>query len=97
MPDTCFVCGNTKAKDPSVSFHRFPMDPERRSKWITYLHLKESAVKDFHRVCSRHFPNGDGTNNDPCLTLGKRFASPMKCWSARSKRAKTRSLRLEVS
>lgn len=93
MPDACLVCGNTKAKDHSVSFHRFPKDQERRSKWISSLQLKENVVKDFHRVCSRHFPNGDAINNDLNLTLGKKFASPMKSWSARSKRAKARKIR----
>ena len=92
MPDICVVCGNTKSKDHSVSFHRFPKDPMKRSKWIGCLKLKESCVKDHHRVCSRHFPSGDATNNDPSLVLGKKFASLMKHWSARSKRAKARSL-----
>ena len=38
MPDMCVVCGNTKSKDRSCSFHRFPKDPTKRS----CLELKES-------------------------------------------------------
>ena len=30
----CYVCGNTKAKDPSVTFQRIPKDPEKRALWI---------------------------------------------------------------
>ena len=30
----CGFCGNTKAKDPSVTFHRIPKEPEKRALWI---------------------------------------------------------------
>lgn len=39
--------------------------------------LVEEDLKDFHRVCTRHSPDGDATK-DPQLDLGKRFASPKK-------------------
>lgn len=46
-------------------------------------------IKDYHHVCSRHFPDSDASK-DPQLTLGKRFASPKKHWTDRAKRAKSR-------
>lgn len=90
MPgDTCVVCGNTRAKDKSVSMHRFPQDKAKRQRWIEALSLQDVVIEDHHRVCSRHFPNADA-RNDPQLTLGKRFASPKKQWTGRAKRAKKR-------
>ena len=76
MPgDVCVVCGNSRAKDRSVSMHRFPRGPTRRKQWLKALKVDEKDVKDHHRVCSRHFANADASNT-PDLTLGKRFASP---------------------
>lgn len=90
MPgNTCIVCGNTCAKDKSVSMHRFPKDQDKRRRWIEALDLKDVVIKDYHRVCSRHFPDADGSK-DPQLTFGKRFASPKKHWTDRAKRAKIR-------
>lgn len=90
MPgDTCVVCGNTRGKDPNVSFHRFPTDPARREVWLRVFQLEQSQVKAHFRVCSRHFPAGDA-KKAPQLNLGKRFASPMKKSTSRAKRAKTR-------
>ena len=84
----CTVCGNTKASDPSVSFHRVPKDPIKLAEWLDLLQLQEDSIKPSTRVCSRHFPGGDPSKS-PSLTLGKRFASPLKQGS-RAKRAKTR-------
>ena len=89
MPgDTCVCCGNSRQKDPSVSMHQFPRDPTLRSKWIKALKLDGSAIKDHHRVCSRHFPQGNAKNK-PSISLGKCFASPKKSWTGQAKRAKT--------
>ena len=41
------------------------------------LNLSEVDIKSNAHVCSRHFP-GDDASKPPCLSLGKRFASPMK-------------------
>ena len=63
MPgDTCVFCGNTRQKDPSVSMHRFPQDPKLRSEWIKALKLDDRAIKSHHRLCSRHFPQGNRNN-----------------------------------
>ena len=62
-------------KDRSVSLHCFPQSQPKRERWINALELTEGDLKDYHRVCSRHFPDGDTTKN-PQLNLGKRSASP---------------------
>ena len=73
----CLVCGNTYKNDPSISLHQFTSVPARRAIWLKVFGLKEDSIKYYHRVCSRHFPNGDPMN-DPVSTVGKRFASPIK-------------------
>ena len=97
MPgDHCIVCGNTRRKDKSISLHRLPKDPARRRRWIVNLGLDEESLKDFHWVCSRHFPNAN-PKNDPQLTVGKRFASPVKQWMPRAKRVVKRDEIRELS
>ena len=87
MPSTCIVCKKTlSTKTKSVSMYRFPKDLAKRSQWLSVLHLTEESIKEHHRVCSRHFPSGDGTQI-PSLNLGKRFASPKKIFSPRGVRA----------
>ena len=74
MPSTCIVCKKTlSTKTKSVSMYRFPKDLAKRSQWLSALHfgkrsqwlsalhLTEESIKEHHRVCSRHFPSGDGT------------------------------------
>jgi len=41
----CVVCGNTKASDPSVSFHRVPKNPGKRAEWLERLQLREDSIK----------------------------------------------------
>ena len=90
MPgDVCIVCGNNRAKDNSISLHRIPRNPSKRERWIAGLGLDEAGLRDYHRVCSRHFPNADAQNT-PDITIGRRFASPKKQWTSRAERAKTR-------
>ena len=101
----CHVCGNTRAKDPSVSFHCIPKDTPRRAKWLKALGLCESDLKQSTRICSQHFPDADN-KKEPSLCLGKlfqfvhvfykhllligkRFASPIE-QGPRAKRAKDR-------
>ena len=70
MPgDQCIVCGNTRHKDKSVSLHRVPRKEPKRGRWLEAIDLVEEDLKDFHRVCSRHFLDGDATK-DPQLNLG---------------------------
>ena len=41
------------------------------------LCLDEGDLRNYHRVCSRHFLNADA-RHIPDITLGKHFASPRK-------------------
>ncbi len=97
MPgDMCIVCKNSRVKDPNVSFHRFPVEPALRGKWLRVFKLEESQVKSYSKVCCRHFPGGD-TKLDPQATLGKRFASPNKKGTPRAKRARARESTQQLS
>ena len=78
LGDTCIVCDNTWAKDPSVSLHHFPKEKQRGK--IKALQLKDNDIGSQDQVCSKHFPEGDAKSHDPRLNLRKRFASPKKRW-----------------
>ena len=52
------VCGNTKAKDPNVTFHRIPKETDRGARWLEVFGICD-VVKESTRVCCRHFPDGD--------------------------------------
>ena len=87
----CCVCGNSRSKDPGVSFHRFPnqrMYPERRAVWLQVFGMCEEDIGPDARVCSRHFPCGD-VKHAPTMTVGRRFVSPIKR-GLRAERAKQR-------
>ncbi len=74
---SCYVCKHTKAQDPGVHMHLFPVNTEKRQQWCQALNTQEKDLPKDARVCSRHFPNGDAVNL-PSLSLGKRFASPKR-------------------
>ena len=93
---TCTVCGNNRSQDPSVSFHRFPSNPDRRARWLSVFGMEESELRSQTRVCSRHFPDGDA-KTEPMATLGKRFTSPIKGKLPRAKRAKSRDVSKEFA
>ena len=69
--------GDTKATDPSVSFHRIPKDLVRRATWTEALQIRKETVGSSTRVYSRHFLNGD-PRNTPSILLEKRLVSPIK-------------------
>ena len=67
----CCVCGNARTTDPSVSFHRFAKEQDRRALWLSVFELSEDNIKaSTTRVCSRHFPDGD-SRKPPSTSLGK--------------------------
>ena len=87
----CCVCGNSRSKDPGVSFHRFPnkrIHPERRAVWLQVFGMGKEDIGLDARVCSRHFPCGD-IKHDPPMTVEKRFASPIKVREFSSSRRKS--------
>ena len=86
---TCIVCNKVKKKGDTRSFFHIPKTADKRSLWLKNLQIDESSIKEHHRVCSEHFPNGDRIQ-PPSLTLGPRFISPKKCYTERGKRAQKR-------
>ena len=69
----------------TIGLHRFPMkDKSKLQQWLKALNLKEADITESSRICSRHFPNCDAKLL-PSLHLGKCFASPKKCSTARAK------------
>ena len=91
MPSTCLICKKTAKKGSNVSMHRIPpkSDSVNRQRWLMALNLTEGDVSEHHRICSRHFQNGD-TTQIPSLNLGERFISPKKSSSQRCKTARKR-------
>ena len=90
MPgDSCIVCGNSRKKNPLLKYHRFPSDTERRAQWLQVFKITLKDIKPHHRVCSRHFKDGNPENR-PETTVGRRFASPVRKDTPRSKRAEQR-------
>ena len=79
MPSTCLICKKIAKKGSNVSMHRIPpkSDSVNRQRWLMALNLTEGDVSEHHRICSRHFQNGD-TTQIPSLNLGERFISPKK-------------------
>ena len=48
-------CVNRFSKGSGIKFYRFPVDPERRRRWITALNRKEWQPSEYSWVCSDHF------------------------------------------
>ena len=62
-----FFCRNTPT-DKDISFHAFPHDEPRRTKWIRYCdHPLEFKPKVHSKVCSKHFTK-DQFTRDPQFT-----------------------------
>ena len=91
MPSTCLICKKTAKKGSNASMYRIPPKSEavNRQKWLVALNLTEDDVLENHRICSKHFRNGDSTQI-PTLHLGAQFASPKKAASQRCKTSRKR-------
>ena len=63
MPNTCIVCGHTKAKAPcetkDVWMFRFPADQSRKEQWLKVVRLKVGDITEKSHICSQHFLAGD--------------------------------------
>ena len=79
MPaDVCVVCGNSRGKDSPACFHAsHSQKPDEEREMDVALCLDEGDLRNYNRVCSRHFLNADA-RHIPDITLGKHFASPRK-------------------
>ncbi|KAI4881573.1 hypothetical protein NFI96_009995 [Prochilodus magdalenae] len=55
---TCHVLSSVWYNS-EISFHRFPVDPEVRARWLTQIRRDNFSPLQSIRVCSRHFSTGD--------------------------------------
>uniref|UniRef100_A0A3Q1EDX7 Uncharacterized LOC110961749 n=1 Tax=Acanthochromis polyacanthus TaxID=80966 RepID=A0A3Q1EDX7_9TELE len=57
MVHTCVVsgCRNRRTPGTSLSFYRFPRDPDRKQRWINAVNREGWVPNDGSRLCSTHF------------------------------------------
>ncbi|XP_029314921.1 THAP domain-containing protein 5 isoform X2 [Cottoperca gobio] len=57
MVHTCVVtgCRNRRTPGTTLSFYRFPRDPERKQRWIAAVNREGWVPNDGSRLCSNHF------------------------------------------
>ena len=63
-------CDNNYRKNPELSFHKIPKNPELKKKWFQVL--KRKGVLEFNssnRVCSAHFAGGIKTYMNNIQTI----------------------------
>uniref|UniRef100_A0A672HFA8 THAP-type domain-containing protein n=1 Tax=Salarias fasciatus TaxID=181472 RepID=A0A672HFA8_SALFA len=65
MPKSCCVvgCSNHNMKDKKLSFHIFPIDPDRQTKWVNTVKRVEPDGSEWtptHTtvLCGEHFLSG---------------------------------------
>ncbi|KAJ8013080.1 hypothetical protein DPEC_G00049580 [Dallia pectoralis] len=65
MVHTCVVtgCRNRRIPGTSLSFYRFPRDPDRKQRWISAVNRKGWLPNDGSRLCSTHFISGKQVKN----------------------------------
>ncbi|KAI5702920.1 hypothetical protein M8J75_005585 [Diaphorina citri] len=58
---SAYGCSNSsaKGKNPGVTFHKFPLDPERRALWVHAVRRKDWSPSHTARLCSDHFKEED--------------------------------------
>ncbi|XP_032385960.1 uncharacterized protein LOC116698250 isoform X2 [Etheostoma spectabile] len=57
MVHTCVVagCRNRRTPGTTLSFYRFPRDPDRKQRWIAAVNREGWVPNDGSRLCSTHF------------------------------------------
>ncbi|XP_035250408.1 uncharacterized protein LOC118214513 [Anguilla anguilla] len=65
MVHTCVVvgCRNRRTPGTTLSFYRFPRDPERKQRWIAAINREGWLPNDGSRLCSTHFISGKQVKN----------------------------------
>ncbi|XP_029558546.1 uncharacterized protein LOC115155760 isoform X1 [Salmo trutta] len=65
MVHTCVVagCRNRRIPGTSLSFYRFPRDPDRKQRWIAAVNREGWLPNDGSRLCSTHFISGKQVKN----------------------------------
>ena len=85
IPKNCCAvgCSNVFRKGSGIQFYRFPVDLERRSKWIAAVNRQNWNPTEYNWICSKHFVSGVKSNNplEPNYmpSLLKHTKSPVKC------------------
>ena len=51
-------CCNRSKKGSTVSFYRFPVNSERRARWISAINRKNWKPSEYSWLCSDHFAGG---------------------------------------
>lgn len=84
MPKNCcaFGCCNVYKKGCGLQFYRFPVDPDRRRRWIAAVDRKDWEPTEYTWICSEHFITGT-KSNDPLApnyipSIFKHLTSPIK-------------------
>ncbi|KYN44087.1 THAP domain-containing protein 9 [Trachymyrmex septentrionalis] len=57
MVNYCILCKVCTTTTSASSFHRFPKDKDRRSKWLQAINMNK--VPQCARLCSNHFKSSD--------------------------------------
>ena len=101
-------CVNHLTKGSSFSFYRFPVDPDRRRRWITAINWKDWHPTKYSFVCSAHFVSGKKSNDplspDYVPSIFKHVSSPIKRkrvnafqrYTERKKRKRVRQVQKEA-
>ncbi|KAF4108998.1 uncharacterized protein LOC131547462 isoform X1 [Onychostoma macrolepis] len=65
MVHTCVVagCRNRRTRGTTLSFYRFPRDPERKQRWIAAVNREGWVPNEGSRLCSTHFISGKQVKN----------------------------------
>lgn len=65
MVHTCVVagCRNRRTPGTTLSFYRFPRDPERKQRWIAAVNREGWVPNEGSRLCSTHFISGKQVKN----------------------------------
>lgn len=77
MVHTCVVagCRNRRTPGTTLSFYRFPRDPERKQRWIAAVNREGWVPNDGSRLCSTHFISGMNRST----TLKQKVAHNLFC------------------
>ena len=84
MPKNCcaFGCSNVYRKGYGLQFYRFPVDSDRRRRWVAAIGRKDWTPTDYSCICSEHFATGVKSNHPlapNCIpTLFKHISIPVK-------------------
>ncbi|KAK9969189.1 hypothetical protein ABG768_027385 [Culter alburnus] len=65
MVHTCVVagCRNRRTPGTTLSFYRFPRDPDRKQRWIAAVNREGWVPNEGSRLCSTHFISGKQVKN----------------------------------